>query len=344
VKEKLRQYFENLEPTLLGLSGKITVDSISELGLGESNLNYLAIVNSKKFVFRVNMDPADTGKSRKEFNALKSVEGLRIAPKAFILDESEKHIDGTFLIMEYIEGTPLDKIETKLSTKIIRELARIVANLHSQEIGDVRNMLAKEKPTPDAWVSAVRKRIEYIRKRRRKYFERDGFDIMLDETLSKIRLVARGSEFRGVLRPGHGDICQQNLLVHNGELRLIDWEDFGLRDPASDIGIIFEGFGIEFTKEQEDEFLREYLNIRTDETLKERLKVFRPIIQFDQFVWAVMHVFEIGEKEMHEHFVERKNIQEHMDYARYCFDRCIKSGVIDKKWAEFRDLKMFPTY
>jgi len=344
VKEKVKQYLENLEPTLLGLSGKVTVDSVSELGLGESNLNYLAVVDGKKFVFRINMDPASPEKSRKEFTALKSVEGLAIAPKAFVLDESRKYINESFLIMEYIEGTSLDKINEKMTIKTMRKLAQLVANLHSLETNKTENPLPKCRPTINEWVSTIKKRIGYIKKRRRKYFEKDSFDALLEEVFLKIERVAKNSKLKNVLRPGHGDVCQQNIVVHNGELRLIDWEDFGLRDPASDIGIIFEGFGIELTKEQEDEFLKEYFSVRSDETLIERLRVFRPIIQFEQFIWAVMHVFEIREKEMHEHFLERKSLQEHIDYAQYCLNKCVESSIIEKKWVQAKDLKIFPDY
>ncbi len=341
MKNKIIQYFEGLKSAQLGLRNKIIVENISELGLGESNLNYLVIANNKKFVIRINMDINNPDKSKREFVALKSIENLHIAPKVFILDDSKIHINESFLIMEYVEGVSLDKAKKKLNMKIIRKLAELVANLHSLKVS---KNLQKERSNYNAWISIIKERMDYIKKQRSKYFEEDIFDKLLDETFSKIKRIAKSAKYKNIFCLGHGDICQQNIIIHKGKLKLIDWESLGLRDPASDIGMIFEGFGIDLTKKQEDEFLKQYLKIRHDETIRERLRIFKPIIQFEQFVWAVMHVFGIGEKEMHEHFLERKNIQEHITYAKRCFDKCIKSGVIDKKWSKIKQSEIFPNY
>lgn len=341
MKDEIKHYFENLKPEQIGLKGRIIVDSISELGLGESNLNYLVAANNKKFVVRINMDTNSPDKSKREFKALKIVESLHIYPKAFVLDESKKYISETFVIIEYVEGNSLDKAKKKLDIKVIRKLAQLVANLHSLKI---KKKLPKERPTYNSWILTIKERINYIKKQRSKYFDNDDFDRLLDKTFSEVRLIAKNAKYKNIFLIGHGDICQQNIIVHNGELKLIDWESLGLRDPASDIGMIFEGFGIDFSKEQEEEFLKEYLKVRYDKTLRGRLKTFRPIIQFEQFVWATMHVFEIGEKEMHEHFLERKNIQEQISYAKQCFNKCIKLGVVDKKWSKIRFSNLFPKY
>lgn len=340
MRNEIKKYFGNLKPEEIGLKGRINVSSVSELGFGESYLNYLVAANSKKFVMRINMDTNNLDKPRREFAALKTIESLHIAPKVFVLDESKKYINGVFVIIEYVEGNSLDKAKWKLDIKFIRKLARLVANLHSSKI-DKR--LPKERPTYNAWILTIKERIDYIKKQRSKYFDSDDFDKLLDETFSKVRLIAKDAKNKNILRLGHGDICQQNIIIHDGELKLIDWESIGLRDPASDIIYVFcEGFEINFTKGQEEEFLKEYLKIRPDKTLQERLRTFRFIVQFEQFLWAVMHVFEIGEKQMHKHFLERKHIQEHIDYAKRCFSKCIKSGLIDKK--RDKNLEIFPKY
>lgn len=339
MKDKIKHYFESLKPIQLGLRNQITVSSVSEIGIGESNLNYLVIANNKKFIVRINMNISNPDKSRREFAALKAVESLHIAPKVFILDNSKIHINESFLIMEYIEGVSLD--EEKLNTKLIKKLAELVADVHSLKVD---KNLQKERPTYNSWILTIKERIDYIKKQRSKYFKEDIFNKLLDETLSKVSLIAKNAKYKNIFCIGHGDICQQNIIIHKGKLKLIDWESLGLRDPASDIVYIFcEGFRINFTKGQEEEFLKEYLRVRPDKSLQERLEIFRPIVQFEQFVWAVMHVFEIGEKEMHKHFLERKNIQEHITYAKYCFDKCIKSGVIDKKWSKIKS-EIFPKY
>ena len=49
---------------------EIKVNSVSKLGMGTSNLNYLVEANGEKFVFRINMELGKKRKSRREFNGL----------------------------------------------------------------------------------------------------------------------------------------------------------------------------------------------------------------------------------------------------------------------------------
>jgi len=77
---------ESLDPKQFGLKTKLKVKTIFKLGQGTGNLNYLVVVNNKKFVFRINMDHKNKTKSRKEFNSLKIVEKYSIGPKTRLID------------------------------------------------------------------------------------------------------------------------------------------------------------------------------------------------------------------------------------------------------------------
>mgnify|MGYP005623795345 FL=1 len=93
MNKEIEKYFEKLNPKKLGLRNKVKVNSVSKLGMGASNLNYLVKANNKSFIFRMNMEPDKKNKSRKEFDALKSLEPYDISPKAWTLDESKKYFD-----------------------------------------------------------------------------------------------------------------------------------------------------------------------------------------------------------------------------------------------------------
>jgi hypothetical protein len=43
-----------------------------------------------------------------------------------------------------------------------------------------------------------------------------------------------------------------------------------------------------------------------------------------------MHVYEIGEREMHEAFLKEQNLREHINYAQKMFNKCKKKKIIDK--------------
>ena len=343
LETKLKKYLLGLDLKLLGLDGKLKSIKLKSLEFGESNLNYIAVLNKKKFVIRINMDPKMPNKSREEFVALKTIEHLKIAPRALFLDDSRKVINETFIILEYQPGHTLNKHLKKLNRRTIEKLAVIVAELHLLHVNKLK--LNIERPTYASWLTGIKNNIEYIKIKRAKYFERnDKFIRIMDNTLSKIKASLETPKYQNKRCLIHGDICEQNVLVNNNQLVLIDWESVGLGDPAAEITKIFEAFGrIKFSDEQRRLFLKTYLKIRKDKTLKQRIQIFTPLIRYEQFVWAVMHVFEIGEKDMHTSFVKNKNLKEHLEFAEETFNLCKSTGILDKNF-EWSAKMVFPKH
>lgn len=48
----------------------------------------------------------------------------------------------------------------------------------------------------------------------------------------------RASERKHQERPIHGDLRLDHFHLHNGKLCVLDWEEFGLGDPARDLGML----------------------------------------------------------------------------------------------------------
>ena len=336
LETKLKKYLLGVDPELLGLDGELKRVELRPLGLGESNLNYLAISNGRRFVVRINMDPKVPDKSREEFIALKAIEHLKIAPRVLLLDDSRKVISESFIILEYLSGSPLNKHLKKLNKRTIEKLATLVARLHQLQVGKLK--LKLERPTYTSWLTHIDGNIKYIKKKRAQYFNRnDGFTRLLSMSFNKIKAFSDISKYLNKRCIIHGDICEQNILIDRDHLALIDWESVGLGDPAVEITKIFEAFGrIKFSSEQRRLFLKTYLKIRRDGTLKQRVQASTPLIRYEQFVWAVMHVFEIGEKDLHPFFVKNKDLKEHLDFAEETFNMCKSIGIFDKdlEWSE----------
>ena len=231
---KIKKYLLGLDPKLLGLNSKLKNVELKSLGLGESNLNYLAVLDGKRFVVRINMDPKISNKSRKEFIALKNIEYLKIAPRALLLDDSRKVINESFIVLEYLPGSPLYKHLKKLNRKTTEKLATIVAKLHLIPIGKLK--LNTDRPTYTSWLIDIEDNIKYIKMKRARYFGRnDQFTKLIDTTLSRIKVPIETTKYPNKRCVIHGDICEQNILVHNNQLILIDWESVGLGDPAGEI-------------------------------------------------------------------------------------------------------------
>jgi thiamine kinase-like enzyme len=190
----------------------------------------------------------------------------------------------------------------------------------------------------------IAKRIDHIRVIRRSHFGKDNVETMFDETYSKLQKELRLTEYESVLALGHGDICEQNIIIHNGKMQLIDWEDVCITDPASEVGGIFEGFGYLSEHIDKDVFFDEYLKLRPDKTLRERVAAFLPVLQFGHLTWAVKHALEIGERRLHEELLRRYDIHENTAFAMSVFARCLRTGAVSRRWAGVQQEDIFPKY
>jgi aminoglycoside phosphotransferase (APT) family kinase protein len=342
-KNAVAKYFVNLPTGVLG-PVPISVSSVSRLNLGESNLNFLVATNQGKFVLRINMDPASDTKSTSEFNSLRALAGLRIAPEAFHLDESKVPFGETSLVVKYLEGKPLSELEEgKISAESTAKLAHVVAVVHSIDEKKLAIQLPVRGLTYESWFARMRKDIDYVRQNRKSRSLKSGFDKLLRDSFNRLQEVSVESAPPNVSAPGHGDICSQNVIVDDdGAMRLIDWENFGVWDPAAEIAIVFEAFGLDFPTDRELEFLSVYASLRQDQTLRERLNVFRPIVRFEQLTWGIRHVFEIANGEMNKAFVESTKMSEHLAFVDFCLTRLVKTSVIDLDLEDIPELEIFP--
>lgn len=335
-EQRIREYLQRLNPKKFGLN-EVKSITIRKLGLGESNLNYLVIVSGKKFIVRINMDPGSPLKSEREYDSLKVVEPLGIAPRAFHFEPSKDYLDEAFFILEYLEGTSLDKCG-EIDECIVTSLARVVAYLHSTNVGNLREELRRSRSSKTDILREIRKRISYIEAKRRKYFgEKGNSENILAVSYGRLEELRFEEEPCYVL--GHGDIAPQNVILSEGELKLIDWEDLGLIDPALEIAVIFDSF--DFSDRQEELFLKEYEALRSDAGLRKRISIYWLFQLFGVFCWAIMHVYEIGEREMHEEFLREQDLRGHISYAQKMFNKCQREGIIDKK-AVWNPSEVFP--
>lgn len=330
MKTKIKNYLKNLDPKIFGLK-EIKNIKIKKLGLGESNLNYLITINQKKFNFRINMDPKQPWKSKKEYQSLKLIEKYKRAPKAIYLQNSKRYFGQGFIILEYLEGTSLKK--RKLTNFLIKDLVKTLAKLHNIKLTKEIKKVRGGKNYKNLLLNELKQRLSYIKRKRKKYFLNPYIDKFL---LRKYNELKNTKVYSEVL--GHGDICPQNTILHKNKLMFIDWEDLGTIDPALEIVRIFEDFN--FSEKQQELFLKEYLKLRKEINLKERLKDAWKTYFFEVFSWSILHVFEIKEGDMHSEFTKRQNIQSHINYTKSIFKKAQKIKIFDPK-LKWNELEIF---
>jgi thiamine kinase-like enzyme len=276
---------------------KIRVKSISKLGKGVSNINYLV---NNKYVFRLNANTLRPEKSKREFLTLKALEKSNISPKPIY---SEKN----FMILEYFKGKVFtNRIITK---KFLKDLAKLTAKIHSLKPIKIPRENVSNSKEMKLWLKNIK-------------------DKKILNLISKVKFKKKSFKVKYVI--SHGDICEQNVIKTKSGLRLIDFEDTALRDPAEDIAKIFVDFKEPFTKKQKEIFLNEYLKHRNDKTIRERIVYYEPIIVFTVFVWSIDYLTRIRNKQMHEAYLNKKDLKDAENYSKKMLKRLILFKIIDK--------------
>ncbi len=331
MKEKIKSYFESLEPKLLGVHREINVSYVKKLGQGTSNLNYLVKLRGipQKFIFRMNMDPRNKGKSRREFEGLKAVQHINIAPIVRVLDESKKIFDADFLILDYIEGKTVDKTKIYLKDEMIVGVANLLAKIHSIKIIGNLNKIKLEASSPEEAGPTHGTNLNYIKK----HIKDKTFLKMIEESLDNAQKINSKRDKNIKLVLSQGDICEQNIIYHNRDFKLIDFEDIERADPTLEIVRTIIDFGTPFNEHQKELFYNIYLRIRKDPGLKKRVEQLIPITYLRIFLWSIQHTLKVKNKEFHEEFHKNNDIKKDIGYAKIMFKRNLRAGVIDKKYS-----------
>lgn len=342
MEKEIKSYFENIMPERLGLKSKIKVRSVSKLGMGTSNLNYLVVANNKKFVFRMNMEPKRKEKSRKEFDALKIIESYDIGPKAWMIDESRKEFDSDFIIISYIEGRTSNKMPEYLKPKMFRKIGDLCGKLHSVKIkGDLKKL------NPDSLNEGYVQYVSFLKREYLNYLNRrlknKKLLKIINESFENIKSHIPSENYESEKVLSQGDFCEQNVVVHNGEYKLIDFEDLEISDRASHLSKIFSDFGRPFEEDQKELFLGEYLKVNNvdKEKLIEKIDIWIPLKLFAVFLWSVSHTLKVKNKELHKTFLEHNEIKGDIAYVKTMFKRCLRFGIIDKEHKDFEVAKVF---
>lgn len=87
--------------------------------------------------------------------------------------------------------------------------------------------------------------------------------------------------------PIHGDLRAENALFHRGQALLVDWEFFGLGDPAQEIArFLFYG-GDDWTDESQDEWQEIYFCGNTDPSLPVRVDIYLRLFSFQAVTYLL---------------------------------------------------------
>lgn len=300
----IRKRIEKLDPKILGLES-IKINSFKKLGMGYSNLNYLADISGKLFSCRINLDQGSSSNLKNEFNNLKLIEKLGISAKPYYLSKN-------FMLIEYITGKTFPRNSTKYFSKDIKNFAKTVSILHNSNI--------KKEVANERWINHFRARIKYYLKSMNN-LNKDTLKKMLKIIESKVELIKKHPYCLI-----HFDLSRENIVNTGKEVKLIDLEDLCYSDAGVDLGQLINCFF--FEEKDMKVFMQEYKT--TDKDLLRRVKIYGEILAFHDFVWTLDAITNIKNGKMREEKLKHHPLNDRIRVARKKFNQLKKMKVISK--------------
>jgi|GEM_PF-1145992 thiamine kinase-like enzyme len=304
--KKIKEIIESIAPEVLDLK-EIRVKSFKKLGVGEGNINYVFVLGGKKFICRINLEVSVPEKSEREYNFLKTIENLKIAPKVYFLHKKNGIFGSDFIILDFIEGDVWRSRKRTYTDTQIKRLARAMGNLHKTKIASLK----KEEYEYSDYLIGIKKHIEDIVGYAGKKYLKD---------LMKIHDTVRAQipkEEKHRFSLIHDDLCPQNIVEHKEGVEIIDWESGKFSDPAKDVSHILTDF--ELKGKDLDLFLAEYLKLNRDKDILERVRVYDLLNRLVYFVWEIVRSFEIINKELPKEYLAKTTAESHINEAKFQF-------------------------
>lgn len=273
----------------MDLNGALKVQYLAQ---GEYNLNYLLETNKGRYVLRIN-----TASQLKldnqigyEYQALSLLSHSGVTPKPYYLDDSKTVIPYGLLVMEYLPGEPLDYRYDLL------DAASTFARIHSLKYENKETEFLIREPGP--FTGIYNESVGLLQK----YFECVEADIKVKQILEKVILKAQDKkkeEFYLQSEPWlaviNTEVNSHNFIIDKKKstCHLIDWEKPILGEPAQDLSMFLISTttmwkrSYRLSLEEEESFLRQYLNNFNDSSLVNTLRTRVEMFKFFNYLRAI---------------------------------------------------------
>jgi len=273
----VKKFIAQLNPTVFNIK-KIKEIIVKSLPLGNWNFNYLVSIDGSKYVVKVypNLtgDQFFTNSGKLEYQALKLMENLKVAPKPIYFNK-DSGLDCSVLIYEFAEGKTLEDF----SNNIVKEIAMLFAKIHSAKISKIK-FLRKVPDYPQDIVNSIKIALKDLEKRPTvQKSELLEFKELFKEVKDFVKK-KNFPEFKECLV--HGDAFPSNFIVDK-EVTIIDWQNPTIRDPAYDLWNFMSkaanlwDINKTISEDKKEIFLKTYLEHRLDKRIRERIIIKEPL-------------------------------------------------------------------
>ena len=214
---------------------------------------------------------AGQARSRRQFSGHEQFAAVGLAPEPLWYDRYPHGLPRQILVYRWADGDALQLSDRHHQAA----LADAVARIHNADTGAVQRF----SPHPfnlltfwQIWQAGEAPLREWIS---------SASAPLLTELLSMLwtaahRMLDKALPLLGESPPTpiHGDLAAENALFHRGQALLVDWEFFGLGDPAQEIArFLFYG-GDDWSADGQAEWRELYRSSNADPSLPERVELY----------------------------------------------------------------------
>ncbi|MCT8977638.1 aminoglycoside phosphotransferase family protein [Clostridium sp. CX1] len=289
LKDKIYDYLKETGLVKdLGLSNKYRVKFLAQ---GEYNINYTIEDGISKYVFRVNTGSQIDVESqiRYEYNGIKRLEVSGVTPKAYFVDDSKDYLEYGLLIMEFLEGKPLN-----YSTDLNRA-ANIFSKIHSIDLKDTDfNIFIEEK-------EVLRDRIKEGKKLLKDFLASPIVSCELKNFFYKFLQWAEDNKANERYFKenkwqviNNTEVNSHNFIIGQEKSYLIDWEKPVISDPCQDITQFLADTTTLWktdyilSKDEKENFFRNYeREVKSNyKDIRERVNIYTPYLYLRALAWC----------------------------------------------------------
>ncbi|SDK75649.1 phosphotransferase [Natronincola ferrireducens] len=290
LKSKIQEYLlaHNTPIKKFQQNNKLEVDFLAQ---GEYNINFTIKMGNKKYVFRVNTSSQLEleNQIQYEYNALKALEISGVTPKVYYVDDSKNYLDYGVLIMEFLEGRPLEY------QKDLNKAAKIFGRIHSLTTNSVKNnpFILEENIFSDRIVEGKRLLKNYLQspivdKELRAFFNK--FIEWAEKNSYKEKYFI-DNKWHVI---NNTEVNSHNFIIGEERSYLIDWEKPVISDPCQDLtqflAITTTLWKTEtiLSKEEKEIFFKTYIaNLQEgDKDIRERVHLYTPYLYLRALSWC----------------------------------------------------------
>ena len=264
------------------------------LAQGEYNINFVLDSSTQKYVFRVNTGSQmeNENQIKYEYDSIKFLEPSGVTPKVFFVDDSLSFFQYGILIMEFLEGEPL-QYEKDLS-----KAATIFSKIHSLEVKQnhthfkVENHIFSDRIKEGERLLANVWESPHVSREIKKFF--DQFLGWAKENRSKEQYFIN----EPWLVINNTEVNSHNFIIGKEKSYLIDWEKPVISDPAQDLTQFMAPTTTSWktdyllSEEEKELFFQTYIEglQGKDQNIRERVHLYTPYLYLRALTWCA-HAF-----------------------------------------------------